>query len=155
MAPLTRGRVGIRADVQIVWYPTRPSAEVVPAGDTTLVATVFRRGNLSSDSIVVLAKETFTSPSVVKRLAHRIDTLPLALPGVHSCPADLGTEPQLQLVFSGPHGLPTITVDDDPWGCGSVTFTRDKTGESPLTDDGLVLQVEKLLGLNQSGAASS
>jgi hypothetical protein len=155
VAPMPSGRVGIRADVQIIWYPTRFRAEFVPAGDTKVVATVFRRGGLSTDSIMVLAKATFTSPSIVTRLAHRIDGLPLAQPGVHSCPADRGTEPQLQLVFSGRLGVPTITVDDDPDGCGTVTFTRDQTEESPLTDDGLLRQVEKRLGLDPSGTPSS
>jgi hypothetical protein len=155
VAPMTSGRVGIRIDVQIIWYPTRSRAELVPADDSTVVATVFQRGSLSNDSIIVLAKATFTSPSIVKRLADRVDTLPLALPGVHSCPADRGTEPQLQLVFSGGLGGPTITVHDDPDGCGTVTFTRGTTEESALTDDGLLREVEKLLRLNPSATASS
>jgi hypothetical protein len=155
VAPMGSGRVGIRADVQVIWYPTRFRAEFVPPDDTRVVATVFRRGSLSTDSIIVLAKQTFTSLSIVKRLARRIDTLPLALPGVHSCPADRGSEPQLELKFSGRRGAPTVSVHDDPDGCGTVTFTAGQTVEPPLTDDGLLREVEKLLGLGPSGTPAS
>jgi hypothetical protein len=155
VAPLTSGTVGIRVDVQVVWFPSRLPAELVPAGDTKVAATVFRRGSLSTDSIVVLAKATFTTPSIVKHLARRIDSLPLALPGTRHCPVDLGTDPQLRLVFSGRRGVPTIVVQDDPDGCGSVTFTRGKRPESPLTDDDLLREVEKLPGLDLSGTPSS
>jgi hypothetical protein len=150
VAPRAGGTVGIRVDAQVIWYPTRPVAERVPAGATRVRATVFRQTSLTATSTVVLATATFTSPSVVARLARKVDSLPLALPGTRSCPEDSGTDPQLALTFSGPPGVPVVVVHDDPDGCGSVSFTRGKRSEPALTDDGLLPEVESLLGLHSS-----
>jgi hypothetical protein len=38
-------------------------------------------------------------------------------------------------------------VHDDPNGCGAVSFEFGHTAEAPLTDDGLLRQVEQFLGL--------
>ena len=143
VAPLAGGAVGIRVDAQVIWYPTRPVAERIPAGATKVTAQVFRQTTLTSP--VVLASATFTSPSVVARLARKVDSLPLALPGTRHCPDDSGTEPQLTLTFSGPPGVPVVIVHDDPNGCGSVSFTRGTSSEPALTDDGLLPEVESLL----------
>jgi hypothetical protein len=148
VAPLADGAVGIRVDAQVIWYPTRPVAERVPAGAAKVRATVFRQTGLTDDAPVVLATATFTSPLVVARLARKVDSLPLALPGVRHCPNDSGTDPQLTLTFSGPPGIPVVVVHDNPNGCGSVTFTRGTTSEPTLTDDGLFSEVESLFGVS-------
>lgn len=150
VAPRAGGIVGIRVDAQVIWYPTRPPAERVPAGATRVTATVFRHTSLTGTTTVVLATANFTSPSVVARLARRVDSLPLALPGVRHCPDDSGTDPQLTLTFSGPPGVPVVVVRDDSDGCGSVSFTRGTRSEPALTDDGLLDEVESLLGLHSA-----
>jgi hypothetical protein len=150
VSPMPDGAAGIRIDVQVVWYPTRPLAERVPAGATKVVATVVRPTSLTDFSPEVLATATYTTPSVVARLAGKVDSLPLALPGAKSCPGDTGMDPQLRLTFSGPPSVPVVVVHDDPNGCGSVTFSRGTKGEPALTDDGLLPEVEVLLDLSPS-----
>ena len=93
VAPLPGGGVGVRVDAQVIWYPTRPAAEHVPVRATLVRASVFRQTSLTDTVPVVLATATFTSPSVVARLARKVDSLPLALPGTRSCPADRVTIP--------------------------------------------------------------
>jgi hypothetical protein len=146
VAPLPHGGAGVRLDAQVIWYPSRSKAELVPPGTTTVTATVFSRTNGTASTTAVLAEETFTTPSVVQRLARKVDSLPLVIPGTTAlCPDVFG--PQVELVFSGRPGVPKVVVSDDPVGCGTVSFTIAKTAEAPLTDDGLTRQVEKLLGL--------
>jgi hypothetical protein len=147
VAPLADGSVGIRVDAQVIWYPSRPRDEFVPPHATTVTATIFMRRGLTSPATVILATRTTGSPSNVRRLARDVDLLPLAIPGPRSCPDDSGTEPQLDLDFSGPPGEPTVVVHDDPNGCGAVSFAFGHTAEAPLTDDGLLRQVEQFLGL--------
>lgn len=150
VAPRAGGTVGIRVDAQVIWYPTRPAAERVPAGASRVTATVFRHPSLTGTATIVLATATFTAPSVVARLARKVDALPLALPGVRHCPDDSGTDPQLTLTFSGRPGVPVVVVGDDPNGCGSVSFTRGSSGEPALTDDGLLEEGEDLFGLHSA-----
>ncbi len=147
LGPLARGGTGIRIDAQVVWFPSRPAAEVVPPGVTRATATVYTRDHLSGSAETVLGAATFVDPSVVRLLAHIVDSLPLAVPGARSCPSDNGTAPQLDVVFSG-RGIPEVVVHDDTNGCGGVSFRIGDTSEAPLTDNGLFHRVDRLLGLD-------
>jgi hypothetical protein len=148
VAALPRGGVGVRVDAQVVWYPTRPALEAIPSGTTRVTATVFTRGDLPGSPEDVLATGTFTDPRVVGLLAQVVDSLPLAVPGTRSCPADLGTAPELVLAFSGAGGVAPVVVRVDTSGCPSTSFTIGGTVEPPLTDDGLFQQVDQLLHLD-------
>ena len=150
-APLPHGGVGIRVDAQVVWYPSRPAAEWIPAGTTKVTATVYTGTALAGSPRNVLGRESFTYPPVVRLLADIVDSLPLAVPGRRSCPADTGTGSRLDLDFSGGPDVPKVTVHDDTNGCGGVAFRVGATAQPPLTDDGLFHHVEKLLGLDLQG----
>jgi hypothetical protein len=149
-APLPRGRVGVRVDAQVVWYPSRPSDESVPSGTTRVTATVYTRDSLAGSTETVLGSRTFTDPAVVSLLARLVDSSPLTVPGARSCPADTGTGPQLDLVFAGPPGVPEVRVHDDTNGCGGISFSIGRTTLAPLTDTGLLRRVEQLMGLDLS-----
>jgi hypothetical protein len=151
VAPLGGGDVGIRIDAQVVWYPSRPRSERVPAGANRVTATIYRDGGIDGRTKEVLGTATFTSPPIVRMLAHRVDRLPLSVPGVRNCPAEIAGEAQLTLVFSGRAGVPKVVVDDDPTGCRSVTFAIGGKVQASLTDDGLFQQVQGLLGLHLTG----
>jgi hypothetical protein len=148
LAPLARGGVGVRVDAQVVWYPTRPPLEAVPSGTTRVTATVFTRAGLSDSAEDVVATKAFTGSRIVGLLAHIVDSLPVAVPGERSCPADGGTAPQLTLDFSGPGHVTSVRVLDDTNGCPTVSFTMGATIEPPLTDDGLFQEVDRLLALS-------
>jgi hypothetical protein len=148
VAPLRSGGVGVRVDAQVIWYPSRSAAELIPQGTTRVIATVFRRSSPSDSTTVILKTATFTYPPTVKLLAQKVDSLPLAVPGPKSCPYSNGTGPQLELDFSGRPGVPKVEVNDDTNGCGRVSFIIGDTTEAPLTDGGLFHTVDQLLGLN-------
>jgi hypothetical protein len=136
------GRVGIRLDAQVIWYPTRPRSEFIPHGTTRVTATLSMRNVGSLAAPAVVATATFTSPTIVGRLAHKVDTLPLAIPSTASCPE--GQTLLLDLEFSGPNVRPAV-IRDDLAGCGELSFTIGDTVEPPLTDDGLAQEVEQVL----------
>jgi hypothetical protein len=148
IAPLRSGEVGVRVDTQVIWYLSRPVAEVVPQGTTRVTATVFRRSSPSDSTTMVLKTATFTYLPTVKLLAHKVDSLPLAIPWLMHCPYSNGTGPQLELDFSGRPGVPKVEVHDDTNGCGRVSFIIGDAAEAPLSDGGLFHTVNQLLGLN-------
>jgi hypothetical protein len=148
LAPLAGGGVGIRVDAQVIWYPSRPPLEAIPAGVTAVEATVFTSTASPDSSEDVLAAKTFTDPRVAGLLARVVDSLPVAVPAPRSCPADLGTAPHLLLDFSGGAGVAPVRVRVDTNGCPSVSFTIGHTVEPPLTDNGLFELVDQLLGLD-------
>ncbi len=146
VAPLAHGATGVRVDAQVIWYPTLPATEVVPAADDTVTVSVYEASPGAPTQIV--AMKTMTDPAQVRDIAGWVDALPAAVPGTRSCPADSGTAPQLDLVFDGPAGAPTIRVHDDPNGCGGVSFALDATALVPRTDDGLFHRIDQLPGLS-------
>ncbi|HLM97087.1 MAG TPA: hypothetical protein VK283_12280 [Acidimicrobiales bacterium] len=150
-APLPRRGVGIRVDAQVVWYPSRPAAERIPAGTTRVTATVYTRTGLTGSPENDLGRASFRYRPVVRLLAGLVDSLPMAVPGPRSCPADTGARPQLELDFSGGPHVPEVKVHDDTNGCGGIAFRVGQTAQPPLTDDGLFHRVDQLLGLDLRG----
>jgi len=148
LAPLSRNRVGIRIDAQVIWYPSRPVAEEIPQGVTTVTVTVYSQDNGSGSPRIVLGATIITSPPLVRLLAHSVDSSPLTVPGSRSCPSDSGANPRLDLVFSGRPAVSTVIVHDDTNGCGGISFSIDGRAQAPLTDDGLFHRVDQLLGLD-------
>ena len=71
VVPLADGQVGVRADAQVIWYPTRPRAEAIPPGERAVAVEV--SGGTSVDSPpAVIASRTLTDPGVVSGLASKI-----------------------------------------------------------------------------------
>ncbi|HUA96159.1 MAG TPA: hypothetical protein VMB82_11615 [Acidimicrobiales bacterium] len=147
VAPIAGGKVGIRADAEVIWYPDRPPAETVPAGEDVVTAAV-TAGISAGSTPTLVALQTFTAPDVLTRLAREIDGLPLQIPGVRSCPAGLAGSPRLTLVFRGAGGVPGVTVVDDTSGCGDVTFDRGGEAEPPMEDNGLFHLVDAMLDIS-------
>lgn len=71
----------VRVDAQVIWEPTRPAAEQVPPADKVAVLTSSGGGSSRS--------RTITDADTVEQLASIIDSLPVALPGTTSCPAEM------------------------------------------------------------------
>jgi hypothetical protein len=109
---------------------------------------VYAQDNLSGSPRTVLGATIITSPPLVRLLAHSVDSSPLVVPGPRSCPSDTGASPQLDLVFSGRRGVPTVVVHDDTNGCGGISFSIDGRAQASLTDSGLFHRVDQLLGLD-------
>lgn len=104
--------VGIRADVQIIWSPPKPSEEVVPDAATT--AQVRIEDGIPSHVVV----DRSVSPEVVRQLAKLVNALRVDTRGAHGCTADLGY--RWQITFTG--GPSTIVIGSLP-ACSSVTMT--------------------------------
>jgi hypothetical protein len=117
----TVGRVDLRVDAQVTWLPPKPIGLTVAASDTVAVvsvreaappAQVAREHLLPPRRVVVRAGRTFD------RLRAAADYLPTALPGVVSCPDDLGTS-YLVAFASTTAAAPSISFTAD--NCGYVT----------------------------------
>jgi len=150
VVPLAGGAAGVRADAQVIWYPTRPAAETVPPGERHVVVAV-SAGSTIGAAPAVLSVRTLTDPVAVAELATKVDGMALQVPGARSCPAGLASSPRLTLVFAGAAGVPEVRVVDDTGGCGEVTFAVGRTQEPALVDGGLFHLVDRLLGVSLAG----
>ncbi|HYA69730.1 MAG TPA: hypothetical protein VED63_13445, partial [Acidimicrobiales bacterium] len=147
VVPLNDSQVGIRADAQVIWYPTRPPAETIPVGERSVAVEVSGATRIDSPPTVIALRD-LTDPVVLSQLATKIDQMPLQIPGARSCPAAFASSPRLTLIFSGGPGVPAVQVVDDTSGCGEVTFTVEGQQEPPLVDDGLFHLVDTILGIS-------
>ena len=148
VAPLPGGGAGIRAVAQVIWYPTRPSRESVPAGDHFATVEVSAGSSADSEPSVV-ALRALHDPEVVSELAGKIDALPLQVPGARSCPGGFASAPRLTLAFTGAGpGKPEVKVVDDTSGCGEVRFSIGGRQQPSLVDDGLFHLADSLIGIS-------
>ena len=104
--------VGIRADVQIIWSPPKPSEEYIPATDTN--ARVRIDDGIPGHKVIDRA----VSAEVARQLGKLINALRRDTRGTHGCLADMGYH--WQITFPG--GPELIVVDSLP-ACLSVTMT--------------------------------
>jgi hypothetical protein len=127
---LPDGTTGLRADAQAVWLVPRSASERIPTGARRLVVSVTAPGHPHRQSVTV------TSRPRIDRVRALLDALPLAQPGVRSCPA--GFAVRVRLAFYTRTGrTPLAVAAVDPMGCGGVNLTIRGRVEPPLTGLGL------------------
>ncbi|HVX22862.1 MAG TPA: hypothetical protein VHB02_16080 [Acidimicrobiales bacterium] len=111
------GSTVVRMVAQVVWWPSRPAGDLVPDTVRTVTAVGGATGRGATAGWVA---ETGT-PRTVRRLVRLVDTVPVALPGPHSCPAY--RRPPIGLTFDDGRGRTVATAVVRRAGCPGVTLT--------------------------------
>lgn len=133
----------VRVDAQVIWLPTRPASEHVPARATAV--TIAMDIGMNQGSRKPPAPVTITDPAKVSKLAALINGLPRTTGEIYSCPADFGDS--LTLTFrAGPQGPSLAVATVDLSGCEGVALTVGGQPQ-PALQGGIGPQVLKTAGL--------
>jgi hypothetical protein len=141
-------RVGIRVDAQVTWLPPKPAGLTVPARDTTAVVSITETASpsqVASEHLPAPRRIVVSAPSQVERLRDAADGLVPAVPGVRSCPADLGTG-YVVAFATLPTAAPDMTFAAG--SCGFVQVTgRGGQHLGTLANDGMFTDTyDRMLG---------
>ena len=132
VVPATSGGSLLRADAQVIWYPSRTAAEYIdPARYHVLSITVSVFGRRPHTVHTVV-----TSRAFIARLAETLNRMQAAPPGAVACPSDFE---DYQLSFSASaHSRPAVVVSATESGCGGAQVTVDGRAQPALADQGAV-----------------
>jgi hypothetical protein len=126
IAPAGRNLSTLRADGEVIWYPPRSAAEyLVPA---RFRAVTVAAGSFSRTPHTV--RRTFTSPSVIARLARFFNSLPATPGGLTGCPMVTATYAVTFRFSAGARPLLTASVN----GCGTVGIVVNGQTQPALAD---------------------
>lgn len=140
---LSGGRSAVRLDAEVTWLPPKPAGDLVPAGAAVLTAVLSHGLNPGEPGHPLT---TTRSRAVIAAIRDRVDALPVASPGVTSCPADFGQTLTLTF-FAHAGGMPLAVVVADDGGCGFVRVTgHGRRAGPPLSGPDLTRFVEQELG---------
>jgi hypothetical protein len=132
MVPGRSGGSLLRADAQVIWYPSRSAAEYVdPARYHVLTLAVTLYGQR-----VHTIHKVVTSRAAIARLAEALDRSPAEPPIAINCPLIRVTY-QLSLSVSR-HARPVVVVSANEIGCGGVSITVNGRSQPALADGGAV-----------------
>ena len=122
----------LRADAQVIWYPSRSASEYVdPARYHLLTMDVTIYGQR-----VRTVHKVVTSQADIARLAEALDRSPAEPPVVFPCPLSFATY-QLSLSVSQ-HSRPVVVVSANQIGCGGTAITVNGKSQPALDDGGTV-----------------
>ena len=132
VVPATSGGSLLRADAQVIWYPSRSAAEYIdPARYHVLSITVWIAGRRPQT-----VHKVVTSQAFIARLAETLDRMSAEPQGVVACPADFE---DYQLSFSvSRRSRPVVVVRTTESGCGGAQVTVDGRAQPALADHGTV-----------------
>jgi hypothetical protein len=122
----------MRADAQVIWYPSRSAAEYVDPDRyhvLTMAVTLYGRKVHTIHKVV-------TSRADIARLAEALDRSPAEPPIAINCPLILVTY-QLSLSVSR-HARPVVVVWANDIGCGGTAITVNGRPQPALADSGAV-----------------
>jgi hypothetical protein len=131
----------LRIDAQSVWIVPRPSSERVPAASRFLELRVGRAGSPGREISIADAR-------AVARIAASIDKLPIAQPGVTSCPAEFLHPVTVRLVFRAGRGAPALAEAEQempPGTCDPMRLAVRGKHEPPLSDGWRVMRRLRVL----------
>jgi len=132
MVPDSSGGSHLRADAQVIWYPSRTAAEYVdPARYHVLTMTVSVGGRTTHTIHKVV-----TSQADIARLAAALNRSPAEPPVYISCPAIFVTY-QLALSVSR-HARPAVVISANSISCGGTAITVNGRPQPALADRGAV-----------------
>jgi hypothetical protein len=132
MVPDRSGGSWLRADAQVIWYPSRSAAEYVdPARYHVLTMTVTVYG-LKEHTI----HKIVTSQADIARLAAALNRSPAEPPVAFPCPATFVTY-RLALSVSR-HSRPVVVIWANSISCGGSAITVAGRAQPALADDGAV-----------------
>jgi hypothetical protein len=141
---LPDGSTGLRADAQVVWLTPRQVSETIPPGGHLLRISV--HGSLK-DEQPTQRPLSVTSLKKINAIVALLNALPVAQPGLRSCPVDRGIG--VRLAFYARRGVAPLAVASvDPEGCGEVALTIDGTQQPGLEGgSSLIQQIDHMLGV--------
>jgi hypothetical protein len=132
IAPASAGGSLLRADAQVIWYPSRSAAEYIDPARyhvLSLVVTIFGRNPHTVRKVV-------TSQAFIARLAETLDRSQAEPTATVVCPADF-EDYQLSFSVSG-NSRPAVTVWANETGCGGAQVAVDGHSQPSLADYGAV-----------------
>lgn len=134
------GETTLRADAQSVWILPRPSSERIPTAAHLLELSVGRAGAPSRELSIGNA-------GLVGRIVASINELPIAQPGVTSCPAGISQPVIVRLAFRAPGGPVLAEAEQEipPGACNPMRLEVRGKPEPPLADGWRVMR--RLRGL--------
>jgi hypothetical protein len=157
MVKIPSGELGVRVDAVVTWTLQKPQTAFIEARAARIEVVVDRGPNVTTNRV---SRYEVTSSSLISAISARVNALPVASPGIHFCPVDLGASTTLSFFARGA-SRPFASVVADPGGCGTVTITqtRSSTSRGGVAHDGggstLVAFVARVLGVvNATGFAS-
>jgi hypothetical protein len=132
VVPAASGGSLLRADAQVIWYPSRSAAEYIdPARYHVLSITVYIYGRRPHTVRTVVTSQAF-----IARLAETLDQMQAETTGAVACPADF-EDYQLSFSVSRP-SRPAVVVRTTESGCGGAQVTVNGRAQPGLADHGAV-----------------
>ncbi|HVN50273.1 MAG TPA: hypothetical protein VMT43_02510 [Acidimicrobiales bacterium] len=116
-AQLADGRVGVRADAQVIWIPSRPASEAVPTGEAAVTITATWGFGTGAGH----QTRTIHDRTTIDGLASLLNSLDVADAGPGGCVMDQNL--RLTLRFTGSSPVDTVIAEGDP-SCFETSFTR-------------------------------
>jgi hypothetical protein len=138
IAPAGPRQSVLRADAQILWYPSRTAAEYIDPDRyhvLTIDATIY------GHRVVYTAGKVVTSQALIARLAEALNTSPAQPPVTIVCPSDAVTY-QLALSVSR-RSRPVVVISATPSACGGSGITVNGHPQPALADYGSVASVAR------------
>ena len=134
------GKTGIQLSSVVVYLPTRPAQETIPAAARLVAVPDFPGPGGRSG-----ASATFTDQAGIDRVAAIINALPTQAPGLLYCPADTGGG--LELDFESGDGAALAQVEIRASDCAGVSVTTHGTQQPGLSGGTQALQqIQDALG---------
>lgn len=134
----------LRADAQVIWYPSRSAAEYLnPAAFRKATISVTLYGQRRPHAVT----RAFTSPAVISRLAGLLNRMP-AMPtiGAIACPAIWGVH-RIEFAASAT-SRPGVVVTATRWSCVGDRMTVNGEAQPTLQDPGKLTRIaDRLLGV--------
>lgn len=151
---LPDGNVELRIDAQVEWTPQKSRFSIIPSG-ATLVEAVYLPGNGTTHSESKRLSASTTNVEAIAAIRRQIDALPVAYPGISSCPY---VKPGTITVhfFRSAHTREFASVFFDRESCDDVwvslySSTHQLLGKGEDGGDfGAIPSVTKLLGLKNA-----
>ena len=106
-APMANGHIGVRADAQVSWVPTRDAAELASPSVTSATLSVW-----DSFTHRVWVRRVVTDPATVRKLVRHFNALTVQDPATHFCPN--ASSLRFGLRLTGPGLAPIVANAGSP-----------------------------------------
>ncbi len=134
VAQLSDGSTGVRLDAQVVWVTPRAASERIPAGAHRLAVSPL--SEIKGGAAPAQRPFSVDSPKRIAAVVALLNSLPVAQPGLRSCPLDLGIIIRLAFYARG-SSAPAAVARIDPGGCRGVQLTIGGKLQPPLDGEAL------------------
>jgi hypothetical protein len=133
----------LRADAQVIWYPSRTAAEYIDPGRYHVLAITVTL----YDPKLHTVHRVVTSQQVIARLAEALDRSQAEPPLDLNCPLEFAT---YRLALSVSANLrPAVVVSAARWPCGGTGVTVNGQPQPALADGGAAVALaDQALGIN-------